>query len=111
MKASVGVLFVLLLAIAPDSYAVRHQDWGGAEDDWSMPTATAWSGPTTTACRALGRDQQGCKDCVQQYYDNGEPSKVICGFVAQSAYCNCEAGTTLEGQKFCNANGVCTYSW
>lgn len=101
---ALGIVFVLITGAQP-AYAFS-QDWGGAEDDWSMPTTTGSSGPTVTACIARASNNQKCRECAQAYYDNGEPkSYKVCAWWAQSASCACQNANTAR----CVGVGSCTY--
>jgi hypothetical protein len=105
MKSALFCLtFVLTLALAPDAWALK-QSWGGAEDDWSMPTADSSSAPTVTSCRAYGSKNQRCRACKTQYWDNGEPTGyVVCAYVPEKAACNCN-----NVDRTCYQVGTCYY--
>jgi hypothetical protein len=97
------VFFVAAFALAPHAQAL-NQDWGGAEDDWSMPTPTSYSGPTVTACLADGRKHQRCRDCRDKYDNKGQPTGLkVCAFVGESMSCGCTMVPT------CSPYGSCVY--
>jgi hypothetical protein len=96
-------IFVLVMLIAPESQAL-HQDWGGAEDDWSSPTSTS-SSPTAITCKAYASKNQGCRSCKTQYDNDGEPTgQVVCAYVTQRGACSCS-----NVNRTCYEVGTCYY--
>lgn len=101
---AISIVF-LAFAGAEPAYAF-NQDWGGAEDDWSMPTPTSGSAPTVLTCAARARDRQRCRECATVIKADGTESKYpSCVGVAWSAACRCENANTAA----CRAMGVCDY--
>lgn len=107
MKLAItGLVLLILVAIAPDAHA-RSQDWGGLEDDWSMPTGTNYSGPVAVACKAESAKNQRCRACRKQYLDSGqETGYFVCAFVPINAACSCQFSS---GGASCGEQGTCTY--
>ena len=105
MKFLATVLFLaMLFVMAPEAQALTN-DWGGYENDWSMPTGTSYKGPKATTCMALKNENQACRSCVPQYDDDGQPTGyIVCGFVPTNGNCDC----TIEGRK-CEPFGSCYY--
>ncbi len=112
---------LLLAAAAPARGAIYYRetidgyDCAGdmtTENCFSTPTGTKWSGPTTTACSAKGRDGQRCRRCAPSYDPDGNPREYnTCNFVPESAACDC---TFASGEtKKCSGNtaSACEYSW
>jgi len=99
-----GLVFIALTGSEP-AYAFT-QDWGGAEDDWSMPTRTGGSAPTTLTCVAWGRNGQRCRECATVVRPDGTESRYpSCVGVAWAASCRCENAGTAS----CRGAGVCDY--
>lgn len=90
--------------IVPQAHAL-HNDWGGYEDDWSMPTGGGSTAPTINVCKASSTQNQHCKACRPQYYENGEPTGYwVCAYVKQKAACQCN-----NRSRTCENVGECTY--
>lgn len=105
MKFALPVLAGLIVLFLTPTAAALTQDWGGAEDDWSMPTPTQ-SGPFVAACYAKAVNDQGCRSCERQYDDNGRwTGKIVCAAVERKASCECRWKTATD----CQAIGECTY--
>jgi hypothetical protein len=107
MKLAISYLALLVtLLVAPESKGLT-QDWGGAEDDWTMPTATGYYGPTVTECYALSTKNQTCRACKPQYDDAGQPTnRIVCAAVSEKGACSCDVGA---GSRTCSTVGSCTY--
>jgi hypothetical protein len=107
VKLTISCLaLTLVVALAPDAQG-RSQDWGGLEDDWSMPTGTNYSGPVAITCKAAGANNQRCRACRKQYLDSGqETGYFVCAFVPINAACSCELS---NGGRSCGEKGSCTY--
>ena len=107
MKLTILCLaFMLSLGVASDAAAL-HQDWGGMENDWGMPTGTSFSGgsaPRAVVCYALGSQGQRCRGCRPKYDANGVNLGIRCVPLQVSASCGCDMLTTG-----CNPYGTCTY--
>ncbi len=104
MKVIGSVILFVVLAVFPLNAYALNQDWGGAEDDWSMPTGTSYNGPQATTCIADARKNQRCRDCKEKYSSNGQPTGVkVCAFVAEVASCGCKLNPT------CDPYGSCVY--
>ena len=96
------VVFALLVAVcvSPSAQAL-NQDWGGLEDDWD----THLKSPTPDTCYAIGSQNQRCRDCKQQYNNDGQPTLyIVCAYVAQRASCGC---SFRSGN--CQPYGYCEY--
>ena len=105
MKIAAGLLLVALL-VTPNAHALT-QDWGGLENDWSMPTGTRYVGPIATACTAVGSAKQRCRACMDHHNIDGQPTGLkICAYVARSAACDCNLSAD---QSSCQVIGSCTY--
>ena len=101
----IAFLVVLSFAFAPDALAFA-QDWGGLENDWSMPTGTKFEGPRATECVALKSAKQRCRSCEEQKNSSGQPTgKTVCAYVAYNASCNCAY------YPWCDGTGDCKYSY
>ena len=102
-----GIAFVFVTGAEP-AYAFR-QDWGGVEDDWSMPTATGGgtpNDPTIRFCYANKSDKQKCRGCTDTYYDNGMKKPYqVCGWLEREAACDCKNANTAN----CENEGACAY--
>ena len=97
-------LFMLFLGIATSADALQ-QDWGGAEDDWSMPTGTAYNGPKASQCVADSSKNQRCRDCREKYNNAGQPTGIIvCAYVPEYGGCGCDFPSTG-----CRTYGSCSY--
>lgn len=105
---ALGIAFVFVTGAEP-AYAF-NQDWGGLEDDWSMPSPYSGGGginpPTTTQCIARASNNQRCKGCADTYYDNGVKKPYqVCAWWAMSYSCSCTGANTAN----CVSVGACTY--
>lgn len=111
---ALGTAFVFVTGAEP-AYAF-NQDWGGLENDWSMPTPTGYSGggggaglpnpPTVTECIARAANNQKCRGCAQTYYNNGMPKPYqVCAWYSMSYSCSCKGANTAN----CVSVGSCTY--
>jgi len=110
-KVALWPVFVLMILGCASSALAFNQDWGGYEDDWSMPTGTEFSGPKATRCTASALEKQRCRDCREQLDDNGQPTgKIVCAYVAENASCGCDWIRRLDGRLECSPYGTCTYS-
>jgi hypothetical protein len=105
MRAVLHCVVVSLTLLAARGTFALTQDWGGAEDDWSMPT-TIYRNPEPMRCTAKGSSGQRCRMCYPQYDDWGYPTgKIVCAAVSVNASCNCE----YTNQK-CAGVGTCAYT-
>ena len=103
---AVAFFLACIGGFAPDGLAMT-QNWGGLEDDWSMPTGTSFNGPIPTVCYAMGSNKQRCRNCQDHYTIHGQPTGLqICAYVKRNASCDCNLS---EDQKNCQPIGSCTY--
>jgi hypothetical protein len=100
-----ALLLAFTLVVAPQSHALI-QDWGGLENDWSMPTGTKYDGPTAVNCYAQKSQSQACRACAAQYDDRGQPTGLtVCAAVSRNAACSCR----ISGSS-CTDIGTCSYN-
>jgi len=101
---AVAIVFMAFAGSEP-AYAFT-QDWGGLEDDWSMPTPTGGSTPTTLTCVAYAKNGQKCRECATVIRSDGTESQYpSCVGVTWSASCECKN----PGTAWCSGRGVCDY--
>jgi hypothetical protein len=100
----VAACVITLMITVPKAHALTN-DWGGGEDDWSMPTGGGSTAPTVTDCSAFSWKKQYCRACRPQYWDNGEPTGYwVCAYVKQKAACQCD-----NRSRTCVNVGECYY--
>jgi hypothetical protein len=105
-----SIALMLWLAAAPMVFGLDdNQTSCGSEELFQgegQNTGGTYKPPDVTSCSATASRGQSCRQCREQYWDNGQPTGyTVCAYVTQSASCSCEIKGTA-----CTNKGTCDYS-
>ena len=109
-----SVFLAMCLVVAPMAFALDYPcadnmtSCGGKDlfEGEGQNTGGGYKPPDITSCTASASRGQSCRECKEQYYDNGQPTGyTVCAYVTQTAACSCD----IKGTS-CTPKGTCSYS-